>query len=340
MEDISLKLVNVIIPAYNCEKTVQKAVESIQLSGLRRCAILLVNDGSTDNTQSVCEQLAAKYNNVMCVHQKNAGVSSARNVGIERSEGEYLLFFDADDTVDSGTFTQACSILEERQPDMLIFGMAFDYYHKGKIYRTEEFCYPGEALYTRDEVQQYFSELYRHNALTSSCNKFIRRSVIMENRLRYPMDMFLLEDFLFTLDCLEKCNIIYTLPQAIYRYHQSEDEGNVYRRLERISSLTEFVSPFRARLKEHKDILSAVYFMLLRQKLWRANTRQIRLIAEDYLTADIEPGNDGDMELCDDLKSGRYGKIRFQNLKAQLRHWVAIRVKWLLRELRRVNDAD
>ena len=87
-----MNLVNVIIPAYNCEKTVQKAVESIQLSGLRRCAILLVNDGSTDNTQSVCEQLAAKYNNVMCVHQKNAGVSSARNVGIERSEGEYLLF--------------------------------------------------------------------------------------------------------------------------------------------------------------------------------------------------------------------------------------------------------
>lgn len=323
-------LVDIIIPVFNCADVLKDTVASIQCSGLRDFSILLIDDGSTDQTLAVCEELLREYENVRCIHQENAGVSAARNRGIEASDGKYLLFFDADDSVDCGAFQKAYQILVNQNPDMLIFGMCFEYYFKGTIYRTEKMCYPKEALYSRADVRQYFSELYAHNALTSSCNKFIRRALIMENHLRYPQGIFLMEDFLFSLDCVGKCENVYMLPQAIYRYRQTEDEGKVYRRIGMIDSLSEFFEPFRIRLENHLDVFNSMCFMLLRQKLWLANPEQIRRIAKDFLSAEVEPATTRDAALNEELKNGRYWRIFLDIQKTQLRHKIAVRIKAIL----------
>lgn len=322
-----MNLVNVVIPVFNCADVLRETVKSIQCSGLRDALIILVDDGSTDQTQVVCEQLLQEYENIRYIHQENKGVSAARNRGIEASNSEYLLFFDADDLVDADAFRKACEILEKKNPDMLIFGMCFEFYSKGKIYRTDKMCYPKEALYSKEDVLKNFSELYKHNALTSSCNKFIRRALIVDSHLCYPEGMFLMEDFLFTLDCLEKCESVYMLPQAIYRYRKMEDKGNVYRRIGRIESLAEYVKPFRLRLEDHPDVFNTMCFMLLRQKLWLANPEQIQFISEDFLSMNSEPTTSQDLALWVDMKKGRYWKIYFANKKTKIRHKIAVWAK-------------
>ena len=130
-------LFSVIIPAYNCEETIENTVDSIAESGIIDYEILIIDDGSTDKTGSICDSLSQKMPSVRCIHQINAGVSAARNCGIENSQGEYILFFDADDSLDSNSLCNAVRTVEIERPDMLIFGMRFDYYHREHIYRRD-----------------------------------------------------------------------------------------------------------------------------------------------------------------------------------------------------------
>ena len=210
---------------------------------------------------------------------------------------------------------------------MLIFGMCFDYYHNQSVYITENYVYPGEGIYTEKEIDGKLMEIYQYNALTSSCNKVIRREMLMKNKIFYKEDMFLMEDFLFSLDCLQCCERVYMLPKALYHYHQSEDEGNVYRRIKKIGSLSEYVKPFRERLLKHSDIFSSMYFMMLRQKLWKADRKEIKMIAEDHLRSGYVAYRPEDIELNNELRDGQYTKIRCRNLMLQVRHIAANIIK-------------
>ena len=91
---------SVVIPCYNCVKTLEATVNSIRACGLTDHEILLVDDGASDGTAKLCDTLCVRYPELRCVHQENAGVSAARNRGIDEAQGEYLWFVDADDTVD------------------------------------------------------------------------------------------------------------------------------------------------------------------------------------------------------------------------------------------------
>ena len=137
---------SVVIPCYNCVKTLEATVNSVRACGLTDYEILLIDDGSSDGTAKLCDTLCVRYPELRCVHQENAGVSAARNRGIDEAQGEYLWFVDADDTVDEGSLADAAKVAEEQKPDMLIFGMSFDFYHKGKVYRREKALPTGRFL--------------------------------------------------------------------------------------------------------------------------------------------------------------------------------------------------
>ena len=122
---------SVIIPCYNCAETLEATVKSVCASGLIDYEILLIDDGSTDGTAELCDSLCAYDPAIRCIHQENAGVSAARNCGIREAQGDYLWFVDADDTVDAGSLVRAVEIAIHQHPDMLLFGMSFDYYHRG-----------------------------------------------------------------------------------------------------------------------------------------------------------------------------------------------------------------
>lgn len=310
---------SVIIPCYNCVKTLEATVNSIRACGLTDYEILLIDDGSTDGTAELCDALCVKYVAVHCIHQPNAGVSAARNRGIDEAQGEYLWFADADDTVDAGALSHAADIIAKQRPDMLLFGMSFDYYHHGKLYRRDKLVPPCEGSLPPKQLLERYREFYDCNALTTACNKFIRRDIIMQFGVRFHGDMILMEDLLFVLELLPHCRNIYSLPEAIYRYRQAEDEKGAYRRLQRIPYLAEYMQPFESRL----DALGIsaqeavnLYEMLLRQKLYYAPLRQIRVILAEHKQSKYAS-----------LELGSPLGIYLHNRKTQLRHRLAVAVK-------------
>ena len=145
-EGYEMVSVSVIIPAYNCSDTIGHTVGSILASGMGNGEIIIIDDGSQDGTVALCDAIAEKYTCVRCIHQENAGVSSARNRGIKEAKGEYIWFFDADDSVESHAFCTVAEILTDYSPDMVVFGVEFDYYHHNSLFRRDELV--PASLYT------------------------------------------------------------------------------------------------------------------------------------------------------------------------------------------------
>lgn len=271
---------SVIIPVYQSETTIEQTVASIQASGLRDYEIVLVDDGSTDASPAICDVLAEKWPNIRAFHQPNAGVSAARNRGLSEARGDYVWFFDSDDSVDPGSMVDAVRIIGERAPDCLIFGMCFDYWRDGRLHRQDKLVYEVEANYTFRQLAPIYERLFRFNALSSACNKLISRKLLVENALSFVPGMILMEDFYFVTEVLTHCKSVYTLPQAIYRYRNDGDR--VHERLSRIERLAEYLRPFERTLAQQPKVLASLYFMLLDQKLAGQSTRQMETTAQDY----------------------------------------------------------
>ena len=95
-----MKLISVIVPVYNTEKYIEKCVMSILNQTYKNLEIILIDDGSTDNSPQICDSLAKKDNRITVIHQPNGGVSSARNIGLDNTHGDYITFVDSDDYIE------------------------------------------------------------------------------------------------------------------------------------------------------------------------------------------------------------------------------------------------
>lgn len=338
-----LRLISVIIPAYNCENTLKRTVESIIASGLLDYEIVIVNDGSTDNTASVCNKLCSQYSFIKYSEQENSGVSAARNKGISIATGEYIMFFDADDTAEENGFSECVNIIETEKPDILIFGMSFDYYKNGKLYRRDKLIAEQNGLLNKNQIKEAFESLYNTNSLASACNKIYKRALIGDSHILFNTDYFLMEDFLFSLECLKVCENIYCLPKDLYHYKQSENEKNAFNRLKRIDNLCDYVSPFKTAINElavdeiGDSVFNNFFFMLLSQKMYYAKGMEIKKLIEDLnknkFFNEIKQGKipAGYINFLKDIEEFRYLKIRLLNLKTQARHKVAVLVKSILK---------
>ncbi|MBQ8182789.1 MAG: glycosyltransferase family 2 protein [Clostridia bacterium] len=341
---------SVIIPAYNCADTIEETVKSVLNSGLDCFEIIIIDDGSTDPTPKICEALSEKHSEINYIRKENGGVSSARNLGIEAAKGNYLLFMDSDDSYKENALKKVCELCEQHTPDMIIFGLSFDYYKDGSVYRRDELMYPGEGLFTPTQWAENFPELFENNSLSSACNKMFKKQIVKDNGIFFKKDVFLMEDFLFVLDCLEKTDKIYLYPEAIYHYHQPEDEMRVYTRINRVNDINAYLEPFcesmdkltlslknrfNLSFPQGEDVLFRLYKMFLNQKGYYADIEALKALCEthkksrwvDYKTDDI---------LISDLVNENYKSIIKRHKKIQFRHKIALKVKktFLYRKLR------
>ena len=154
MNDI---LISIILPVYNVEKYLNMCVESIissnDLSGVE---ILLINDGSTDNSGTICDTLMSKYNCISVYHKLNGGLSDARNFGLNKSKGEYVIFVDSDDYLEDGAVNMLKNAVLSHESQVILWdshivdengcrieNQVYEYVHRGL---KNEHTYTGEEL--------------------------------------------------------------------------------------------------------------------------------------------------------------------------------------------------
>ena len=115
-------LISVIVPLYDVESYLRKCLDSIVHQTYRNLEIILVDDGSTDQSGAICDEYANQDTRIKVLHQNSAGVSVARNAGLDAAKGEYVLFVDSDDWIESETCAAALSIAKSKQADIVCFG--------------------------------------------------------------------------------------------------------------------------------------------------------------------------------------------------------------------------
>lgn len=332
---------SIIIPAYNCERTIENTVNSILASGLTDFEIIIVDDGSKDGTGKICDEIVQQHECIRCVHQENAGVSAARNRGIREATGEYIWLFDADDSVDEKALSRVAEIIDNFAPDMLVFGMEFDYYHNGKIYRRDEMLPPVEGHKSIEECNDMMYELFACNALSSLCSRIIKRSVVEQAEICLREDMFLYEDLEFSLRVLAQCNDIFFIREGIYKYRQSEDEGSAGRRLKRIPHIPELIDKIEKTLADTEDknkILLLLYLTLAREKISAASKEEIDVVCADFKSWIDEYGLlplIADREYAMLMYKGEASKLIFRSKKTKLRHSVANWIKQNIGDFRK-----
>lgn len=333
-----------IIPVFNCEEYIEACVKSVIEIGLESYEIILVDDGSTDNSGILCDALDAVYGRVKCIHQENQGVSAARNHGLQAAVGDYVIFIDADDTIEPVGFEKILKRLQEdSEIDVVIFGISFDYYYHGKCYRRDELPPALNGRIARNTWMDELRQLYETNALSPIWNKVIRRSFLKDNHLELRRDMFLYEDLEFSLRCLAHCGTILFLPDIIYHYRQTEDEGNAGRRLKRIDHLPSLVGQIEEALNNLtvcqniqemqegiKEIPLLLYLVLAREKIAVSTVREIKVICRDFSTwwsVHAQPLREQDKQFVDQLLHQKIAQMMCKRTYVAARHKIAVSVK-------------
>lgn len=182
---------SIIIPVYNAEGTLRRCLDSLVKQAFSDYELLLINDGSTDGSDAICREYASTYSCVRYFAKENGGVSSARNLGLEQADGEYILFVDSDDYVSQDYFALLSHTLESNAADLLMFG----YRNFGGIsteWDTGEFYEDTEV-----GVAKRISSAMRGYLFSSLWSKAFKRQIIEQHNIRFANDLAIGEDFAF-----------------------------------------------------------------------------------------------------------------------------------------------
>ncbi len=206
-----------IIPTYNCAAYLEDTLDSVLGQLPDDCEIVAVDDGSSDDTPLILEKYEKKYRNLRVFFNCHSGVSAARNTGIEKAAGEWIMFMDCDDLLKEGFFRHATDLISDKT-DLIIFS-----FERVECTDDEEIVVP---LTVEDKVYETVSEFAddyvrtRHLLIYSACNKAYRKSMLNMHDIRFRAGLSFGEDRLFNYDYLIKCGRVETSSVGMFRYMQ------------------------------------------------------------------------------------------------------------------------
>lgn len=211
MDDISPKI-SIIVPVYNVEQYLTKCIESILAQNFTNFELLLINDGSMDASGEICDDYAQKDDRVKVYHKENGGVSSARNLGIEQSLGEYICFVDSDDWLEQEYIDaffldnigdRKTLIIQDLLYDT-IKGSSKRYYLKKEFLKTNQFL----SAYTEYKILNY----------PSPYCKLYNAEIIKSNQIVFNINIHFAEDLLFFLNYIQYIDSVRFIDKAYYHY--------------------------------------------------------------------------------------------------------------------------
>ncbi|MBQ4529140.1 MAG: glycosyltransferase family 2 protein [Lachnospiraceae bacterium] len=214
-------MISVIVPVYNCEEKLNRCVESILNQSYNKLEVILVNDGSTDGSLEICNQYGKTDSRIKVVDKENAGVSAARNTGIEHAQGEYIQFVDSDDYIEKDMCKILVKAMEESAADMVLSGFCHRYLNEDIIKVPEQEI---NGTLNRTEFATSFLGFYQKGFLNMPWNKLYKRELVKE---KFPENLSLGEDLLFNLKYLEKVEKIAIVKEPLYYYIQERGNTNL-----------------------------------------------------------------------------------------------------------------
>lgn len=204
--------VSVIIPVYNAEKFLKKTINSVLSQTYSNLEIILINDGSTDNSRLICENFKKADNRIKLINKENAGVSSARNDGINLATGTYITFVDSDDYINRNFIESAINIFKSKKVDLV----KFNFYKKGKHFKLKHYY----SLPINEKIAS--NDIRIKNIVFNSddlcpCWGIVYKSSIAK-KIRFDKNIKVGEDFLYVINYLKNSKTLFISNERYYYY--------------------------------------------------------------------------------------------------------------------------
>lgn len=275
------KTITVIITTYNNDKYIKRCIESVIDQDYSDLEIVIVDDGSHDNTADICDFFEKKYSNIKVIHQQNQGTISARKRGIENATSEIVGFIDGDDWIDPNYCSSVMEIFNQHQNlDVISTGLMFEYI-ENPVKNHILFDGVEAGSYDRKEIFElimpgfiYNYIIDRGNITTSVCSKVIKRKTALDAINELDEKLTFGEDGAYVLSILSKIDKLYIMHKAYYHYEQHEKtqnnnfNSNSYGQLKKLKLNMEYIAKkmkvYEVLEKQIEEYVKSYYIALTR----------------------------------------------------------------------------
>lgn len=215
-----MKKVSVVIPTYNDASFIEKCINSVIQQSYKNTEIIVINDGSTDETKIILE----KYKkDIRIIHQRNSGPSATRNKGIELATGEYISFVDGDDWIVNNCIEKLVDTMEKNNSDVAIGGQNLVKVVNKEVKIIKKLGLKNANLVSNSEIFKNMYPFFNTLMANPPCGRIYKKDIIIENELRFRENLTLGEDFIFNLEyfsVIDRCSLI---EDIIYIYRQGKN---------------------------------------------------------------------------------------------------------------------
>lgn len=279
------KKVTIIVPIYNAEKYLKECIESLLNQTLKEIEIILINDGSTDNSRLIIDNYK-NVENVKIIHKSNEGVSKTRNLGLSLATGEYILNVDSDDFIDSKMCEELYKNAKENNSDIVISDIYSYIDNQNKKYVTDL------KIEGKISAEKYLEIFLEKNFFGYNWNKLIKRELFIKNKIKYNPEISMMEDTLVLVQLVKNSNTISKVNKAYYYYRKTETAVSQNVKFKHVKSVMEISKrvkkelEFKRNLKEvvnKRFVCSLTQFIFNCEEIKREDKKQFHNILTEYL---------------------------------------------------------
>ncbi|EES62924.1 glycosyltransferase family 2 protein [Fusobacterium varium] len=254
------KKISIIIPIYNVEKYLKQCLDSIINQSLKEIEIICINDGSTDSSLEIIQEYMKKDSRIILINKKNEGPSAARNDGIKKSTGKYILQVDSDDWVEEESLSKLYGYAEKNSLDIVSFNYYREFFKESiKIQVLFEI---NKNFFTSIE---YFNLFLTEREIPSVCNKLIKSTIYKNNHILYPVGINLGEDLATITKLIYFSQKIGYLDEYLYHYRYNDKSITSTLTGSKRAELFKIYENLKEFFQEKKLDLNLLYFMFLKK---------------------------------------------------------------------------
>lgn len=266
------ELISIILPVYNSEKYLKRCIDSIVNQTYQNLEIIIINDGSTDDSLSIIKEFIKQDKRIILIDKKNEGVSKARNIGIEKANGEYITFIDSDDWLEDNAIEILYNELEKNKVDVI----RGNYYRNttelkndfsGNLYRMENQIYSSKDI--KEFVIDHFL-LSKESHLNLVMLLLIKKEII--KNIRFDESLYFMEDVIFHLEVFLNSEKIYLISKPIYHYYLNDESAtksykkytkNIFGVINANKKISNIIDKFDVNLHNRIKKMNAVHLQVI-----------------------------------------------------------------------------
>lgn len=220
--------ISILMPVYNSQEYLKNTVQGVINQSYKEWELILVDDGSKDNSKNICIELQKIDNRIRFVNKENTGVSDTRNIALDNAKGKYIAFIDSDDSVHKDYLKILLSSIEKSNGQLAVCGFKERKIStNGQIEELSRVFYPKEVIATED-MKDLIMDFGNSGLLNPLWNKLYSRKIIEENNIRFKEEVETGEDFIFNLQYFRKINNICFSKGELYYYIRRNNNSITY----------------------------------------------------------------------------------------------------------------